>query len=378
MVRLPTAGLLPGGITGKGAALVSAEPAGDEPGSATEPACVAGTLLFDDRFPWYRWSQEEGRDVSDHMGTEFNWIVGRRWAEERARRLAEALVDEKCVVILPLMSGALLWDAVSRVCDERDVPALLIPLSKHPFVTLSADDPQMLEASCSRYQSSSARLEILPEWFRRHWANGRKRVVMLDANTAAGRDAGLLRSLIERWIGRPVEFVFGTLINETTESLDMAPGWRSGAKFAKPDLYALRLVGSNTKYLSHLRFLTWQQEAAVTTVRRVRARYPRLTAFWDEMVPVDLRYIHGHHESVLDIHKERLHVRFGPDDGPAFQEFVRAGLAAIDRGTRFGIGPAEWARRTEYIDGWHARAIRLARSALTSSVARTQEAATWP
>lgn len=329
-------------------------PAAAEPGQNL-PACIDGPLLFDDRYPWYHQAPAGDPSADGTVAAAFRWAVGQEWAAAQARELARTLVDAGSVVLVPLMSGALLWDAVLPVCEERGAAAALVPMSKHPFVTLSADDPGSLAATCALYEWSSSRLSILPEWFKANWQAGRRKVVMLDANTAAGRDAELLRFLVQRWVGGTPEFSFGVLVNETTESPEMTSGWRSGRKSLQPDAFAVRLVGDNTKYLSHITFLLQPEDIQLSAVRRIRAAHPRLTAFWDEMIPDDLRHIHGYQQSQLFIHRERLHARFGPGDTQDWQDAIRSALSRPGSRPELTIDSAAWQRRHDYICRWYRR-----------------------
>ncbi|MQY05029.1 hypothetical protein [Actinomadura macrotermitis] len=294
----------------------------------TTPRACHERLLVLDHHPWYEAPPRYEDRVRGLLGGWYPHVLGHT---ELAGLTAETLapvIRPGDVVVAPLMSGALLLPVLRRLCDEAGAHLLLLPMSKHPFVTLSADPPEALQAACTDYARSSAGLSDLPAVLRR--LTGRStRVIFADSNSATGRDALLFRELCTDWLGRAPDYAFAVLVNEIGVDEDTAPGWRSGRKALRPDRSGIVLSGSTTRYLSHLRFLTRTWEEQVDTARAVRAAHPELTAYWDT-ISEQLRYIHGHRASTLAIHRERLHVRTAQDEDEATTAAVHAALTGLD------------------------------------------------
>lgn len=308
-------------------------------------------LLVLDHEPWY----DAPGDYSELARQALQQFAPHILGPAELRRLTTELTDETLqpgdVVVAPLMSGALLLPTLADRCAEMELPLLLLPMSKHPFVTLSADDPTDLMTYCGAYARSSEALPSLPGLLGRLVGEGRNRVVFIDSNTATGRDALLFRELCRQWIGDALDFCFSVLVNEVGDDDSTAPGWRHGAKAMAPDTYAVRLRRRNTRYLSHLRFLSQGWEAQTQVARSVRGTFPALTTYWDT-VPDNLAHIHGHRTSTLPIHTERLHVRFSPDEDGEVGRAVGVAVHDLDEAAPLLLtGPAT-GRRDDAISSW--------------------------
>lgn len=268
-------------------------------------------LLVVDTSPWYTVPPNYAavaRDLFAPLG--YN-VLDATTLVDAVSPWLQAEIDSGDLIMLPLMSGALLRDAVDKVAAERHAEVLIVPSSKHPFVTLSADSDSELMESLRHYERTALGLD---DTLRRLALSSKiRRVVFLDTNTARGKDALLLRRYLGQFFDRDVAFSFVVAINETTEQLAMAPGWRSGLKDSSPDVWGVRSIGHTTRYLSHMRFLADREDVQVARARHVLGRYPGIRHFWDTLSP-ELAAIHGHRESHLRIHREHTHVRLAVED----------------------------------------------------------------
>jgi len=133
-----------------------------------------GPLLVTDSHPWYRAPAQYDRAVERAFSGLGFHVMGADELAERCDLLVRQVLRKGDLVVLPLMSGALFTGTVRRRADPLGVPVLCLPLSRHPFVTLSADPPETLLAACASYARSS---ELMAEEFtgRENTARPRRR-----------------------------------------------------------------------------------------------------------------------------------------------------------------------------------------------------------
>ncbi|MFI8933308.1 hypothetical protein ACIG3E_37285 [Streptomyces sp. NPDC053474] len=308
-------------------------------------------LLVIDSHPWYDTPRAYDAAVGAAFGALGFRVLGVEEIAANCDRLVKAVLRSGDLVVLPLMSGALLAETVRRRAEALGAMVLALPLSRHPFVTLSADDQETLADSCAAYaRSSSLWVRDFGKLLRR--ARHRvERVVFLDSNSATGKDFVLFGERARRCLGASVPLHFSVLISETAEDDAYGPGHRGGRKLRQPDSAALRLVGSNTKFLSHLRFLQRDMTDQIALVDGLRAALPDLTAYWDT-VPADLQSIHDYRASTHVIHTKRLHIRFAADDEERATTLSHH-IGELDRAHRLTTGSDAMARRAALLTTWH-------------------------
>ncbi|MFF4806029.1 hypothetical protein ACFY1U_47920 [Streptomyces sp. NPDC001351] len=307
-------------------------------------------LLVIDSHPWYSEPEQYDRTVRSVFEDLGFQVMGAEELAERAARLADAVLRPGDLVVLPLMSGALFSGPLKERADRLGVPVVCLPLSRHPFVTLSADPAETLLHSCTEYARSSARLVgELPGLLRRSRERV-ARIVFFDSNSATGKDFVLFGERVRPHLRDNVDLHFSVLISETAEDEAHGPGHRGGRKLHRPDSAALRLIGSNTRFLSHLRFLRHGIAEQVRITDRLRGALPDLTAYW-ETVPAELRSIHNYGESTQLIHKKRLHIRFAAADEERAHTLT-AGVRRLDGEYPLGTGPEVLARRRALMSSW--------------------------
>jgi hypothetical protein len=331
---------------------------------------IATRLLVLDNEPWYHAPAGYADEVRKRLRPWYPEIVDAAQLGRLTAALADAVLQPGDVVVAPLMSGALLLPTLDERCRRLGIPLLLLPMSKHPFVTLSADDHGDLMRTCRCYADASGKLRLLPVLLQR-LVHGGSRIVFFDSNSATGRDALLFRELCAQWLGRPPCFCFAVLVNEIGDTAATAPGWRSGPKALRPDACALQLRGTNTKYLSHVRFLCRAWEAQVLVARQVRAAFPDLTAYWDT-VPSGLCHIHPNRDPAVPIYRERLHVRFGPDDDDDLRGAVSSAVAELDVRFPLRLDPPRHSIRAQLIGRWAGGVTAREGDGMTLATARAR------
>jgi hypothetical protein len=278
-----------------------------------------------DAFPWYTPTVEALAYARAEFGALGYRVITPEEVRERLRELIRSVLSADTALVLPLMSGGLVYDVAKEETERASADLVLLPLSKHPFVTLTADAAAQFAASMARYERMN-----------RAWVPlggdataQRSNIVLLDTNTARGADAFVFRERSD--LSHEQRFAFISMINEEKfDAPGYAPGWRSGPKYAAPSHYMLK-TDTSTRYLSHLRYLTLPLEGQIGIARRVRSRYPHLTQFWDT-TPADLRYVHNHESSNNVIHKERTHARFAEGDAQLVAEIERIVMKAEELG----------------------------------------------
>ncbi|UXA15839.1 hypothetical protein KXD97_32375 (plasmid) [Mycobacterium sp. SMC-8] len=178
------------------------------------------------------------------------------------------------------MSGALLLSALQRVRTVISVEVVVAPVSKHPFVTLSADTDAELRDACQRYERLSK--SFMTTKLGPFGTRQSRRMVLLDSSSAAGSDAQLFFDRVSSWGWSAGERIFVSLIEAVGEEDDYAPGPSREAKTLRPDAAALTAVGFDVIYTSHLRFLARSIEQQDACAGALRAEFPELTGYWDQ------------------------------------------------------------------------------------------------
>jgi hypothetical protein len=282
-----------------------------------------------DHEPWYD-APEDYQVLAGQALQPFTpHVIGPGELTRLTQELAADILAPGDIVVAPLMRGALLMPGLAECCAQLDLPVLPLPLSRIPFVTLSADDPADLMAYCEGYAPSSDALIVLPDLLRQLVREGRRRVVLMDTDSATGREAALFRALCRRWTAGALGFRFAVLINEIGDDEHSPSSRRSGAHAIRPDAWILRLRRSSTRYLSHLRFQSQARETQMGIARTVRAAFPTLTRYWD--TTPELTHVHGYPASTRSTHSERLHLRIGSQEDGAARRALSAAVRDLDR-----------------------------------------------
>jgi hypothetical protein len=235
--------------------------------------------VIDDSWLWYAEDQPRHERMRARLSR-----VGARYLDQAeigilATELLEGHLRPGDLVVVPLMSGTLMLPALNEVAKRTDIDVLVAPLSKHPFVTLSADSDGDLFSTCEQYERLSERF-LAPE---RQWEHDSSphRVVLVDSSTAAGRDAELFFERIARHRWQAAEHLFLVLVNAIGDDEGVAPGRPAEEKARRPDASAITSVGFDPLYVSHLRFLSGPVAARASRAASVREAFPRLTLYWE-------------------------------------------------------------------------------------------------
>jgi hypothetical protein len=298
-------------------------------------------LLVVDALPWYSVADDYDSQADRAFRALGLRTMGSAEVRARCAELARVVLRPRDLVVLPLMSGALLLEPVTRRAREIGATVVTLPLSRHPFVTLSADAPKTLSSAAMAADFTRLLKKTLPRF---------SRIVFLDSNSATGKDFVLFRERLALALGDTIPMHFSVLISEMAENPAFGPGHRGGPKLKQPDSAAVGLVGSNTRFLSHLRFLRMGLDAQIEVADRIRSALPDLTAYW-ETVPAPLRSIHNYEQSNLMIHRKRLHVRHAADDDHRADELARV-VGLLDAESRPEVGPEVLRFRAELLLGW--------------------------
>ena len=311
------------------------------------PPTMTRALLIDDSWPWYDAPADYAESVARIFGRHGFDVLSRDDVETHTLRLCRRFMRAGDLVVLPLMGSALMLPAARAVADEIGARVVAVPLSRHPFVTLSAGTADELDRACATYAESSR--QFVDTFWTDLKASGERhrRVVYFDTNSATGKDFLLFDQLLRRWAGFDGPTAFVVLVNETAEDFDHGPGHRGGKKVLSPQDYAIRLIGTNTRYVSHFRFLRMDADQQRAQVRELRARHPDMTAFW-EVTPADLGAIHGYRTSQQLIHRERLHIRYNAHDVDNADE-LRHALAELDATAPLRLTPTVAALRRDLL-----------------------------
>jgi hypothetical protein len=318
---------------------------------------VDDALLVVDSDPWYDSPLGYPELAAEVFGGPGLRIVGPGEMQRMAVELIERRLRPRDLILMPLMSGAMFLPGVSELAQRYDVPVMLLPLSRHPFVTLSRDTPTELHETCALYAESSAELTRSFGSTVSAMSRSFDRIVYLDTNSATGRDMQLFTLRMRQWLGYEPEIQFLVAINETGEDPSVGPGWRGGPRARLVDDAYLRLVNSNTKYLSHLRFLARSTEEQVEVARTARGAFPDLTSYWDT-IPDEMAHVHNYRGSDLLIHKERTHVRMARDD-EGRQDLLTAAIRELDRRAKPLLSAERMATRQDLLRQWTETRDRL-------------------
>ncbi|HYK23004.1 MAG TPA: hypothetical protein VEV42_19830 [Pyrinomonadaceae bacterium] len=243
---------------------------------------ISTRLLFDDTWPLHSGNGRSSfaRETNDLIGGFFDVIMTPAEVREMTRVLAQRALRPGDFVLVPFMSAACIYETLVNLALPG-VLVLPLPLSRHPFISLMPPCPGGAEV-LEGYEALSAefmnilRLIVDSDVF--------SRMVFFDSNSATGRDFAMLRRVVEEMSGGRIASEFLLLCNETTaDSLEIGPGHRGGKKTACPDQWALRVKGSNVKYLSHLYLLLrFSAEELEDMAAEMIDEHPNLFALWND------------------------------------------------------------------------------------------------
>lgn len=237
-------------------------------------------VVIDDAWPWYESSparDESLRAQCEDLGCRYlNGVEVANLVDDLLRRT----LHEGDVVAVPLMSGALVLKAVEQLREDMAIEVVATPLSKHPFVTLSADPVSDLRSTCLMYERLS--VSFMKAKVRALSAQQPRRMVLLDSSSATGSDACLFFDRVASWGWRTAEPVFVSLVEAVGAEDHYAPGPSREPKVRRPDAAALTSVAFDVIYTSHLRFLSKSLVQQSQCAEDLRAEFPRLTSYWDD------------------------------------------------------------------------------------------------
>jgi hypothetical protein len=243
---------------------------------------ISGKLLFDDTWPLHSGNGNSGfaGEINDLIGSFFDVVVTPAEIREMTRALAQRSLRPGDFCLVPFMSAACVYETLV----ELALPGVLVlplPLSRHPFISLMppcAGSAQVLKGyeALSTEFMNILRLIVDSDVF--------SRMVFFDANSATGRDFAMLQRVVEEMSGGRIASEFLLLCNETTaDSLEIGPGHRGGKKTACADQWAVRVTGSNVKYLSHLYLLLrFSAEELEDMAAEMIDEHPNLFALWND------------------------------------------------------------------------------------------------
>lgn len=237
-------------------------------------------VVVDDAWPWYHSPSSRGDSLRHSFES-----LGCRYLDagelgDLVARMLQRTLRGGDLVFVPLMSGALVLPALRRVRRDVEIDIVLVPMSKHPFVSLSADSEADLENSCGKYQDlSTSFMKAKLGAFR---GSKLRRFVLLDSSTAAGSDARLFFDRISSWGCAASSEQFMTVVDAVGDSDGVAPGPGAEAKLLRPDAATIVAVGFDVIYTSHLRFLSRPIPEQVACATATRSKFPGLTSYWDD------------------------------------------------------------------------------------------------
>lgn len=265
-------------------------------------------LMLDHR-GLYPGSEEYVRQVRNLAADAYPHVVSPDALDGVIGDLVVRAIQPGSLVLLQLMAASMTIPHVRERCRETASTLILLPASRHPYVTLSFDDDALLDQTLGWYgRRGRALMAELPDRVRAWKRAGGTDVVLFDSSSSTGRDCVLIEHLLATWLGEPTSARFTVVIDETTGDDAHGPGLRGGPKARSPDLRGIRLIDHNVRYMSHLALLQLDEEGRFSRSRILQERFPDMLTFWDQ-VPVDLRWIHGYDHSRDRVHRERLHLR---------------------------------------------------------------------
>jgi hypothetical protein len=274
-------------------------------------------VLVLDHWLWYSAKPDFEPYIRNTLTGLYPLILGQSEIEAMLEDLLQRVLVPQSCVLLPLLAAALCYDVLVKYRHKYQCLIIPLPLSRHPYVTFAFDPPELLKPTLEFYCSVVESLwKTLPSLLSRWVTTGGQRIIFLDVNQSTGRDALLMEKLLKHWLGVPIQFQSVVLINETTEQVHDAPGWRGGPKARIPEHYAMRLLNHNTKYFSHLGYLQFDQDEQYARGDAARREFPHLLSFWDNL-PDELRSIHGYQHSAEATHQRRLHLRYSKSEHEA-------------------------------------------------------------
>ena len=243
---------------------------------------ISTRLLFDDTWPLHSGNGKSSfaGEINDLIGDFFDVVVTPAKVRQMTRALAQRALRPGDFVLVPFMSAACIYETLVKLALPG-VLVLPLPLSRHPFISLMPPCRGGAEV-LKGYELLSAefmnilRLIVDSDVF--------SRMVFFDSNSATGRDFAMLQRVVEEMSGGRIASEFLLLCNETTaDSLEIGPGHRGGKKTACPDQWALRVRGSNVKYLSHLYLLLrFSAEELEDMAAEMIDEHPNLFALWND------------------------------------------------------------------------------------------------
>lgn len=237
-------------------------------------------IVVDDAWPWYEVSKTRQHLLRTRVEEAGCLFLDGDEITSRAFKFFQENLKQGDLVVVPLMSGVLAVPALERVAKTLPIEIVMAPVSKHPFVTLSADTESALRKTCRNYETSST--SLMNEKLGGLAPEKPSRLVLLDASTALGSDAHLFFNRVASWGWNTVEQSFLVLIDAVGDEDTLAPGRSREPKVRRPDASAMTSVGFDVLYTSHLRFLSLPETERTTRAAALRIDFPDLTRYWED------------------------------------------------------------------------------------------------
>lgn len=158
------------------------------------------------------------------------------------------------LVVVPTMSGALLFTALSRLQKSSQFQLGRATRSRHPLRSLIYDTPALLQQFQNDYLAATEKYTALIE--RCKSTGCVVRLFYCDTSTSLGWDAATFFEDYS-WVENKSHL---SLFNCTGKSLAISPGPGNEAKSARPSAYHVRLRGFDTVTVSSLALASRQTD----------------------------------------------------------------------------------------------------------------------
>jgi hypothetical protein len=245
-------------------------------------------IVVDDAWPWYQVSKTRQHLLRTRVEEAGCLFLDEEEITSRAFKFLQENLNHGDLVVVPLMSGVLAIPALEQIAKTLPVEIVMAPVSKHPFVTLSADTESELWKTCQNYETlSNSLMNARPSGLAPEKPS---RLVLLDTSTALGNDAHLFFNRVASWGWNTVEQSFLVLVDAVGDEDTLAPGSSREPKVRRPDESAVTSVGFDVLYTSHLRFLSLPETERTTRAATLRIDFPDLTRYWEDDAE-DVKYV---------------------------------------------------------------------------------------
>lgn len=204
-------------------------------------------LVIDDLSFWYDPDEHRsGRMFAElaDMGAEY--VSGPKIESQTFEWLGTYDFGPRDLVILPTMSGALLYSALCRLQTSRKFQLGSVTRSHHPIDTLVFDTPESLQRFRDEYGHATRLNESLLN--RTELGSRVDRLFYCDVTTALGQDAAAFLEGHD-WVSVRKHLSF---YNCTGDALGLSPGSALESKVARPSGYHTRLRGFDAVRVSSL------------------------------------------------------------------------------------------------------------------------------